>query len=212
MDELPADLIPSQVEIAFSITQGENGLPIGLANQSYSADAAGHYQLRYEAADGNDAEPTWQLELQGIVHQRGIRARGYSLKGEIAQRLMQSSPGDKETMDDMGFTRGYWSDGELDSISLAYLFMHIPPEEWDSLALLKNLYRIEILGKESLVTETLGTLDTWHVRLTRINASEKSGTVELWLASDFHRLPVRIRSRNSNGDLVEQTAVRIVIR
>lgn len=68
-------------------------------------------------------------------------------------------------------------------------------------------YAYEAVGEERIATR-FGELRTWHVKTPALPGEQAT---ELWLASDYRNLPVRIRFLDRKGDVFEQNAVEIEI-
>ncbi len=68
-------------------------------------------------------------------------------------------------------------------------------------------YAYETVGDETLATR-FGELRTWHVRTPGLPGEQ---IMELWLASDYRNLPVRIRFLDRKGDVYEQNAVEFEV-
>src|SRR5574340_1549997 len=66
-------------------------------------------------------------------------------------------------------------------------------------------YDYEVIGEESLETP-LGPLVTQHLARRRGTSGEGA---EIWLAVDYHYLPVKARLIDKKGDIAEQVASEI---
>jgi len=64
-------------------------------------------------------------------------------------------------------------------------------------------YAYEAVGDETIATR-FGELRTWHVKTPALPGEQ---AMELWLASDYRNLPVRIRFLDRKGEVFEQNAV-----
>jgi hypothetical protein len=60
-------------------------------------------------------------------------------------------------------------------------------------------------GEESVNTK-LGDLRSLHIAKSKGESEEKT---ELWLAIDYHYLPIKIRMTEKGGKLYEQTVTRL---
>ncbi len=67
-------------------------------------------------------------------------------------------------------------------------------------------YAYEAVGDERIATH-FGELRTWHVKTPALQGEQ---AMELWLASDYRNLPVRIRFINRKGEVYDQNAVELV--
>lgn len=68
-------------------------------------------------------------------------------------------------------------------------------------------YAYEAVGDETLATP-FGELRTWHVKTPALPGEQ---AMELWLASDYRNLPVRIRFIDRKGEVFDQNAVELEI-
>ncbi len=68
-------------------------------------------------------------------------------------------------------------------------------------------YAYEAVGDETLATR-FGELRTWHVKTPALPGEQ---AMELWLASDYRNLPVRIRFLDRKGEVFDQNAVEIEV-
>lgn len=66
-------------------------------------------------------------------------------------------------------------------------------------------YAYEAVGDERIATR-FGELRTWHVKTPALQGEQ---AMELWLASDYRNLPVRIRFIDRKGDVFDQNAVEM---
>lgn len=66
-------------------------------------------------------------------------------------------------------------------------------------------YAYEAVGDEKIATR-FGELRTWHVKTPALQGEQ---AMELWLATDFRNLPVRIRFIDRKGDVFDQNAVEM---
>ena len=66
-------------------------------------------------------------------------------------------------------------------------------------------YAYEAVGDETIATR-FGELRTWHVKTPALPGEQ---AMELWLASDYRNLPVRIRFMDRKGDVFEQNAIEL---
>ena len=97
-----------------------------------------------------------------------------------------------------------------DLLSFMYQFMYVPPTQEMRVTLTngKRLgeYEYEFEGEETL--EIAGKpCNTMHIAHTRGETDEK---VELWLATDYRNVPVKIRKTEKNGTVIEQLATRLI--
>lgn len=96
-------------------------------------------------------------------------------------------------------------EGTQDLLSFLYQFMFTPPLEQFQLTVTtgKKLktYTYAFEGEEEIKTK-LGNLQTLHIAKSSGKGEEKT---EIWLASDYHYLPVKMRKTEANGKVVQST-------
>lgn len=102
------------------------------------------------------------------------------------------------------------ADGTQDLLSFMYQFMYVAPLErmQISIATGKKLadYDYSFDGEES-INIPMGEIKTLHIFHTGDNNDEKT---ELWLATDYQYVPVKIRKTEKNGKVYELVASRII--
>ncbi len=101
------------------------------------------------------------------------------------------------------------NDGAQDLLSFMYQFMYVAPLErmQINIATGKKLtsYHYSFGGEENINT-ALGEIKTIHILHEGENTDEKT---ELWLATDYQYVPVKIRKTEKNGKVYELVANRI---
>jgi len=101
-----------------------------------------------------------------------------------------------------------------DRLSLMYQFMFLPADRLANLAFhMTNgrkieAYRYQLAGQETLNT-ALGKLNTVHLIKQR---EAGDNAVEVWLAPEYHHLPVKVLIVENDGSKYEQTVTRIETR
>jgi len=97
-----------------------------------------------------------------------------------------------------------------DILSFMYQFMFVPPLQEMHVTLTNGRrvgeYEYTFEGEDSLVIADQ-TIQTVHIVHTRGDTDEK---VELWLASDYRYVPVKIKKLEKNGMVIEQVATRLI--
>lgn len=68
-------------------------------------------------------------------------------------------------------------------------------------------YAYEAVADEKIATR-FGELRTWHIKTAALPGEQ---AMELWLASDYRNLPVRIRFIDRKGDVFDQNAVELEV-
>lgn len=102
-------------------------------------------------------------------------------------------------------------DGAQDILSFMYQFMFVPPLEQFNLAITtgKRLktYSYTFDGEEQVSTGA-GKFLTLHISQQGAKGEEKN---ELWLAPDYHYLPVKILKTDKDGKTILRTLTKIKI-
>ena len=210
----PAAPAPRQVAIDFRVSY--KGSDAGEERHRYQARDDGRYTLTSVAvADGLMGLFLSELHQQseGQVTEQGLRPSVFVYQyGQDAERLQ------KAVFD--------WKQGKLwlqhgrrvqvvemqedtqDLLSFMYQFMFNPPLQQMSLAITNGkrlrMYDYTFVGEEMLATK-MGELRSIHIQ--RESADEEK--TELWLAADYHYLPVRIRMSEKDGKVTDRIAVRL---
>lgn len=102
-------------------------------------------------------------------------------------------------------------DGTQDLLSFLYQFMFTPPLNQIQLIVTNGkqlkTYHYLFEGEEEIKTN-LGTLQALHISKSSGKGDEKT---EIWLAENYHFLPVRIRKTNSDGKVIQNNINAIKI-
>ncbi len=90
-----------------------------------------------------------------------------------------------------------------------YQFMFTPPLESNAINItngktLRN-YNYHFEGEE-IIYSKFGALNAIHLIKSSANNEEKT---ELWLATDYKNLPIKIRKTEKNGSIIEQVITQI---
>ena len=100
-------------------------------------------------------------------------------------------------------------DGTQDLLSFMYQFMHVEPlqQMQINIATGKKMatYDYSFVGEEN-INSKIGELKTIHIVH---NGNELDEKTELWLATDYQFIPVKIRKIEKNGKVVEMIVTRI---
>ena len=213
--ELPAF---SYVDTEFVVLRGENGNKIGVSKISYRM----HEDGRYELTSTTEAKGLAALvvsgkllqQSEGVVTNDGLQPHLFSYQYGKADNKKQQSRFDWEqhtvTLETAkGVKTVALPAGSQDLLSFMYQFIFVPPLEQLTLHISngKKLseYNYSFEGEEILTTE-FGAVRTWHIARAGQDGSEKT---ELWLAVDYHYLPVKMRKTEEDGSVIEQVATRI---
>lgn len=203
--------LPTSLKLHYAVTK--NGQPFANVKESYVV-AGNTYKIE-SITKGIGVYALFgerQLTSIGAVTNEGLKPKTFELhqgdnekKSLLAQfdwaqnKLSMLAKGKEKTAE--------LTAGTQDLASYAYQFMFIPDA-------IKNTVSVQLTtGKklnnyDYLVTpaslEIAGkTLQTLH--LTPVKSVNTTETKELWLAAEYHYLPVRILLVDDNGQTLEQT-------
>jgi hypothetical protein len=214
--EPPPPAMPKHVEIEFLVDYDGAS---AVERQNYQAFDDGHYVLSSTV----EAKGLLSLALSdlnqkstGHVTPQGLRPDTF-----IYQYGKNSKKAQKASFDWVGKTLAMevddskqsvaLEDGTQDLLSFLYQFMFTPPLDQFQLAITtgKQLktYHYLFEGEEEIKTK-LGTLHALHISKSSGKGDEKT---EIWLAEDYHYLPVKIRKTNSAGKVIQNTINAIKI-
>jgi hypothetical protein len=212
VEETPAP--PVFVETEFAVSKGGTK---GVMHTTYRAMPDGSYALKSEVeAKGLASLFLGKLKQQseGSVTEHGLKPSSYFYqygdKEDKAQRASFDWQAGQVTMQNGKKVKtAPLPEGTQDFLSFMYQFMFVPPLEQMQLSIVSGkklgTYDYGFEGEETLSTK-MGELRTVHIFRSRADSDEKT---ELWLAVDYHYLPVKVRQTEKDGDVIEQIATRI---
>ena len=196
--------------------------------QEYIANEEGRYRINIRSMDANqvdtpqhghtndneandadtkdDASP--DLEIVGRIGERGLVAETYSVNDDsLARQLMQG--GSDGQSSEPG--QGRMSDGILDRFSVLYQFMFSgEPLDRDHLSLTDGKqvipYTYTDVGPERIKLTAGREVLTQHHRFTSM---QSPSSLDVWIAPQMRRLPVRARFTDADGAVTELTATDV---
>jgi hypothetical protein len=206
----PANPPPKHVEMEFLVDYDGAS---AVERQNYQVFDDGHYVLSSTA----QAKGLISLALSDLNQKSTGRVTAQGLQPEIFtyQYGSNSKKAQKASFDWVGKTLTMevgaskqtvpLEDGTQDLLSFLYQFMFTPPLEQFELAITTGkqlkIYHYLFEGEEEIKTN-LGVLRALHISKSSGNSEEKT---EIWLAEDYHYLPVKIRKIDSNGKVIQNT-------
>lgn len=214
-EEAPAAPPPRHVEIEYQIVR--KGGVAGAERHSYQVGEDGRYRLR------SIAEPKGllALALSDLVQQSEGTVTEHGLKPDTFLYQYGKNPdkAQKATFDwqsntlvlEVGSRRQTvpLAEGVQDLMSFMYQFMFVPPLQEMQLAITNGkrlkTYAYGFEGEETLETR-MGQLRCLHIGRSSADGEEKT---ELWLAADYHYLPVKISKTEKDGTVTERIASRL---
>jgi hypothetical protein len=207
----------SEVKTEFDVFMNDETSRVGTATIHYKALEDARYLL------------TWKVEatgLLGLLYPNLVQTS----EGKITEFGLQPSTyryqfGNK---DDKTYEAQFnWSDklvvmktskGEKladiadnvqDLLSFMYQFMYVPPLSNMQIHLTNGkklaVYDYAFDGEETLSLKW-GEVKTYHIMHAKTDSDDKT---ELWLASEYQFVPVKIRKTEQNGTVIEQVATSI---
>lgn len=143
------------------------------------------------------------LQPLNYLYQFGDKAdKTYTAKFDWANKkvVMHSAKGDK--IEDLP------EDGQ-DLLSFMYQFMYVAPLQTMQINITNGKkmasYDYSFDGEEN-INIALGEIKTMHLSHSAVDTDEK---VDIWLATDYQYIPVKIRKLDKNGRVYEMVATRI---
>ncbi|MDR3299043.1 MAG: DUF3108 domain-containing protein [Candidatus Accumulibacter sp.] len=205
--------LPPRGRIRFRVERGDSGFEIGVARQEWTF-GEGRYRLVSSVETTGlvwlirsvdiDMESIGQISGDGLqpeafgVRRSGEKARERALFDWETRKIRVSNDQDHAL-----------DTGAQDLLSFYYqlAFLDILPGQTGAMPLATgkkySIYRLENLGDES-IDIPLGVLDTRHLRTLGENATE------IWLAYEYHLLPVKIRHVDNKGNVFVQVATDVL--
>lgn len=212
----PSPPPPKHVEIEFVVDYDGAS---AVERQTYQAFDDGHYELSSTAkAKGllSLALSDLNQKSSGHVTAQGLRpdifTYQYGSNSKKAQKASFDWAGKTLTME-VGERKQSvpLEEGTQDLLSFLYQFMFTPPLQQFQLSITNGkklkLYRYLFEGEEEVKTK-LGTLRALHISKSSGNDEEKT---EMWLAEDYHYLPIKIRKTDNDGKVIQNTINTIKI-
>ena len=209
--------LPRRGRISFTLFYGDDRHYVGTAVQSWEA-GADTYLLASEAETGGIVELFWSQRLRyvsrGKITPRGLQPESFLAsrtrrgRNEAAQARFDWSAGNLN----YGYAHEQRSAplpaGTQDLMSFIYQYVLAPPAPGRYRVPITTgtrfeVYEIEVSGEERIETP-LGDLKALPIRQVPRPGQE---SVEIWLAADYHYLPVRIRHFNRSGNFSGEQVV-----
>lgn len=203
---LPA--MPQRVTARFTLFKGLNGMKVGRAEQIWKLDGD-----RYTISSVAEATGLFSLfasgkhiqESRGEITPAGLKPSNYRVeRGQKADRtdaaefdwnamtLTLASGGGKQTLK--------LPEGTQDMLSFMYQLAFAPPQSSVVKLPITNGRKLDSytywVVEEALETP-MGVLNTLHLGKQR---EEGEKDTEVWLAADYHYLPVKISQIDKDGD------------
>ena len=214
----PLTRLPTRIAIVYTIYKGEQKLSVGRMSHTWQMDGNQYTLTSIAEATGLFSlfvRGTLIQVSRGELTQEGLKPSEFWIqRGQSGDRTESASfdwasrqlrfgrANDQKTQP--------LSPGTQDVLSVLYqLALTAPHAGTLDLAVTNGRkfdhYVYRVVGEEMLETP-MGTLKTQHLA----KASDGSGDgLDVWLATDYHYLPVRLHITDKKGDTAEQVATSI---
>jgi hypothetical protein len=200
--------MPQQVSIRFTVYKGENGLSVGRAVQHWKLDGDSYRISSVAEATGLFslfASGKFVQESRGTLTAAGLQPASYRVeRGQAADKI------DTALFDWQAMTLAVASggrsrtlklpEGTQDLLSFMYQLAFAPPQRSAVQLSLTNGRKLDSYAYwvvEEALDTPMGRLNTLHLGKQR-EPNEKD--TEVWLAADYHYLPVKISQVDKDGD------------
>ena len=212
-----AHSLPRRGRISFTLLYGNDRHYVGTAVQSWEA-GADTYLLASEAETGGIVELFWSQRLRyvsrGNITRRGLQPESFMAsrtrrgRNEAAQARFDWSAGSLN----YGYAHEQKSAalpaGTQDLMSFVFQYVLAPPAPGRYQVPITTGTRFEVyeivVSREERIETPLGALRALPVRQLPHPGEE---SIEIWLAADYHYLPVRIRHYNRQGNFSGEQVV-----
>jgi hypothetical protein len=211
------EILPyTKVEAEFEVKRGSDSTAAGLSQVSFLVDK----NKRYTIISQTEAKglvslffSTLQQKSEGSVTDAGLKPDFYSYQyGSNSKKLQTASfDWDKQLLT-MRSSKGENTvplvAGTQDFLSFMYQFMFTPPLNSLQITMTNgkklSTYQYRFEGEE-IITSKFGELNTIHLA----KGSDDEEKTELWLATDYQYLPVKIRKTEKDGTVIEQLVSKL---
>lgn len=212
--------MPQRVTTRFTLFKGLNGLRVGRAEQVWKLDGT-----RYTISSVAEASGLFSLfasgkfvqESRGEITPTGLKPSSYRVeRGKSSADKTDSAEFDWSAMtltlaSDGGKRTLKLPEGTQDLLSFMYQLAFAPPQRSTVQLQLTNGRKLDSYAywvvEEALETP-MGVLNTLHLGKLR---EEGEKDTEVWLAADYHYLPVKISQIDKDGDGLVLLANEIAI-
>ncbi|WP_047554098.1 DUF3108 domain-containing protein [Methylotenera sp. G11] len=215
-EDVPAKPAYRHVETEFKVLRGGDTSAVGVSKIVFNIDADGRYSIiSTTQAKGLASLFFGNLtqKSEGTVTADGLRPEFYSyLYGSNANKSQTANFDWTNNILHMHSAKGDSTaklvTGTQDFLSFMYQFMFVPPLDSMQITMTNGkrlrTYAYSFEGEDTVATG-LGELKTVHL----LKSSGDEEKTEVWLASDYQYLPVRIRKTEKDGTVIEQVAAAI---
>lgn len=212
----PEKTVYRHVETEFEVMRGTNSSAAGVTKIVFNIDENRHYSIISTTEAKGLASLFFDNLIQkseGTVTENGLKPDFYAYQyGNDAKRSQTAnfnwSDGVLHMHTHKGDSTANLVAGTQDFLSFMYQFMFTPALETMQITMTNGkrlrTYTYSFEGEESITTK-LGELKTIHL----LKGSSDEDKTEIWLATDYQYLPVKIRKTEKDGTVIEQVAANI---
>lgn len=206
----------THVETEFEVRRGTDTSTAGITKITFNIDNNGSYSI-YSLTQAKGLVSLFFSNLiqtsEGNVTNKGLKPNYYSYQYGNDEKKLQSAhfnwnDGVVKLHNSRGDSSVKLREGTQDFLSFMYQFMFTPPLENLQITMTNGkrlrTYTYSFEGEETITTK-LGELKTVHL----LKSSGDEEKTEIWLASDYQYLPVRIRKTEKDGTVIEQLATKL---
>lgn len=207
-------ITPQYIETEFDVFQGDSKSAVGNARITFNIDKSAGYTIKSTIeAQGLTALFFQNLvqESQGTVTENGLKPNYYAYRygnKKSQTAIFHWDDGTLTLRTEKGEKTEKLESGTQDLLSFMYQFMFAAPQETNAINITngKNLrnYNYRFVGEE-IIYSKIGALNAIHL----IKSSNSEEKTELWLATDYKNLPIKIRKTEKNGSVIEQVITQI---
>lgn len=213
--------LPELAEISYTLYKGRNGLAVGKVEHSWKRD--GKYYSINQVAEASGIFSFFvsgrHVQIsQGEITPQGLRPSSYWVqRGQSADKTDSAQfdwPGGKITFGTTGSTRTVDLPARTqDLLSFLYQLSFSPPQGGSTELHVTTGRKLGSYGYQTLGEETLET-PMGEIHALRIGQGRGEGeeNTEIWLATEYHYLPVKIRFTDKQGSVMEQTVTAIKVQ
>lgn len=213
--------LPELAEIRYTLYKGRNGLAVGKVEHTWKREGK-HYNI-YQVAEASGIFSFFvsgrHVQIsQGEITPQGLRPTSYWVqRGQSADKTDSAQfdwPGRKITFGTGGNTRTIdLPAGTQDLLSFLYQLAFSPPQGGSTELHVTTGRKLGQYGYQTMAEETvetpMGEIRTLHIGQGRGEGEENT---EIWLATEYHYLPVKIRFTDKQGSVMEQTVTAIKVQ
>lgn len=213
--------LPEYAEIRYTLYKGRDGFPVGRADHTWKREGK-----RYSITHVAEASGIVSLFYSGRhvqISQGIITASGMQPDSYWVQRGQRADKTDAARFDWQGGQLTYGSGGDTrtvqlpqgtqDLLSFLYQLAFDPPLGENTQLHITTGRKLGSYGYQSrgeeIVETPLGPIKALHIAQLRQEGEE---ITEIWLATEYHYLPLKIRFTDKQGSVMEQTAASIDIK